>query len=458
MQIPICKRVLCCLLAVLILCTCVVRPLTVKAVEPVSLGVGAAACLIALTSGVLLRPKTAEDVVAIGNSLIASLNQWADTEQKQTDVIAFFADASGLVSAFPDAPKDPNFPSGLKIATRAILAGLATWLCTVISVGGVGGDPVVAPDGWTYYGEHLLPTFPSTGDYPYLTLVRTDKGYAMLHSDVTFYLKSDTYSTNLSLVALTACNRGYYWASTEKLDSWDLSSSYQYVAPVAINAGKNTNTYWTEYLWSNYDLLSYKDGSLVVPASFMSSVNVDVDFPSIYVGDIPNQVKNGEKDEEDVQKIIPPDISLDNLYNGQTNLEDFLSDTLDKLSSGQMTYDQYMDSISGSGSGGDVVDPPGDSDQPGGSVEIPDLAPYALDLKDFFPFCIPFDIYNFFSALIAAPEAPQFHWEIRDLSGRAYPIDIDLSCWDSLAATFRTMQLLLFIVGLAVASRKFIKW
>ena len=175
MQIPICKRVLCCLLAVLILCTCVVRPLTVKAVEPVSLGVGAAAVLIALTSGVLLLPKTAEDIVAIGNSLIASLNQWADTEQKQTDVIAFFADASGLVSAFPDAPKDPNFPSGLKFATRAVLAGLATWLCTVIAVGGVSSEPVVAPDGYAYYNGYLFPLIPASAN-PYDYIFRLTDG------------------------------------------------------------------------------------------------------------------------------------------------------------------------------------------------------------------------------------------------------------------------------------------
>ena len=455
MQIPICKRVLCCLLAVLILCTCVVRPLTVKAVEPVSLGVGAAAVLIALTSGVLLLPKTADDVVAIGNSLIASLNQWADTEQKQTDVIAFFVDASGLVSAFPDAPKDPNFPSGLKFATRAVLAGLATWLCTVISVGGVGGDPVVAPEGFKYYNDSLLPEMPD-GYLDTYNWVITKPASSTIHYvhrvDATthcFKLSSsdgNVYACKIATDSISNQTRNYskIFSSDTKFPTTGYGSN---TSGVAIE----------EIVWSDHDIYS-TSGELVFRGSSPSSVNVDVDYPAVYVGDIPDQIKNGEKDEEDVQKIIPPDISLDSLYNGQTNLEDFLSDTLDKLSSGHMTYDQYMDSISGSGSGGDVVDPPGDSDQPGGSVEVPDMAPYALNLKDFFPFCIPFDIYDFFSALIAAPEAPQFHWEIKDLSGHSYSIDIDLSCWDSLAATFRTMQLLLFIVGLAVASRKFIKW
>ena len=84
--------------------------------------------------------------------------------------------------------------------------------------------------------------------------------------------------------------------------------------------------------------------------------------------------------------------------------------------------------------------------------------PYALDLKDFFPFCIPFDLYKFFSLLCAEPEAPVFTWVVQDLSGNSYPISVDLSKWDNFAALFRKLQLFVFIIGLAMSSRKFIKW
>lgn len=80
---------------------------------------------------------------------------------------------------------------------------------------------------------------------------------------------------------------------------------------------------------------------------------------------------------------------------------------------------------------------------------------YAISLTDFFPFCIPFDIYEFLSVLSAAPEAPVFHWEIPvPQLGRTFDIDVDLSPWDPVAAVFRTFELLAFIVGLGMITRE----
>lgn len=80
---------------------------------------------------------------------------------------------------------------------------------------------------------------------------------------------------------------------------------------------------------------------------------------------------------------------------------------------------------------------------------------YAISLTDFFPFCIPFDIYDFLSVLSAAPEAPVFHWEIPvPQLGRTFDIDVDLSPWDPVASVFRTFELLAFIVGLGMITRE----
>ena len=81
-----------------------------------------------------------------------------------------------------------------------------------------------------------------------------------------------------------------------------------------------------------------------------------------------------------------------------------------------------------------------------------------VDLKNFFPFCIPFDLFHFFELLYAEPVAPVLHWEMADLAGKTYSITIDLSEWNSVAQLFRRLQLFLFVCGLAAASRKFIKW
>lgn len=80
---------------------------------------------------------------------------------------------------------------------------------------------------------------------------------------------------------------------------------------------------------------------------------------------------------------------------------------------------------------------------------------FQISLTDFFPFCIPFDLYNLLDALAAAPEAPVFNGVIPvPTFGQTYEIEVDLSPWDNVAALFRTLQLGLFIVGLALVTRE----
>ena len=86
-----------------------------------------------------------------------------------------------------------------------------------------------------------------------------------------------------------------------------------------------------------------------------------------------------------------------------------------------------------------------------------DIAGYTFDLKDIFPFCIPFDIYNFLKCLDAPPEAPVINWKIYAPGGGMYPITIDLSCFDEVAQLLRRLELLLFCVGLAIKTRDLIK-
>lgn len=102
---------------------------------------------------------------------------------------------------------------------------------------------------------------------------------------------------------------------------------------------------------------------------------------------------------------------------------------------------------------------PSDPDTPsGGDGTAPDFNGMMLPgLKDFFPFCIPFDLYDMMQALCAEPEAPKFTFATSFL-GQVYTVDIDLSAWNNVAATIRYMVVAIYIVALAVATRKFIKW
>lgn len=79
-------------------------------------------------------------------------------------------------------------------------------------------------------------------------------------------------------------------------------------------------------------------------------------------------------------------------------------------------------------------------------------------LQSVFPFCIPFDVYNFIGLLRAERQAPHFEWrfQLRDLVD--YTFVIDLSAFNTVATVLRTMELLGFIVGLAMVTRRMIKW
>lgn len=79
-------------------------------------------------------------------------------------------------------------------------------------------------------------------------------------------------------------------------------------------------------------------------------------------------------------------------------------------------------------------------------------------LTDVFPFCIPFDLYDFASCLAADPEAPVISWRFYVPEICDETITLDLSRFDTVASVVRTMELLLFIVGLAMVTRdKFLR-
>lgn len=79
-------------------------------------------------------------------------------------------------------------------------------------------------------------------------------------------------------------------------------------------------------------------------------------------------------------------------------------------------------------------------------------------LADVFPFCIPFDIYSFFECLAADPVAPSFTWRFYVPGICDEEITVDLAVFNTVAQIVRTMELLAFIVGLALVTRdKFLR-
>lgn len=77
------------------------------------------------------------------------------------------------------------------------------------------------------------------------------------------------------------------------------------------------------------------------------------------------------------------------------------------------------------------------------------------DLRGVFPFCIPWDIYNLVHIFDTGDsrQAPEITFTF---PGTDWNINIDLSVFDPVAGILRLLQLILFIVGLMVATRSLI--
>lgn len=112
--------------------------------------------------------------------------------------------------------------------------------------------------------------------------------------------------------------------------------------------------------------------------------------------------------------------------------------------------------------GGETPDPnpnPGGGETPAPNPNEPSNESFTRDLKLIFPFCIPFDLVDCFKLFNAEPETPRIevpmHFGIIDVD---YTWVIDLKDFDSVAVICRSMFLILFLIGLALATSKVIKW
>lgn len=82
-----------------------------------------------------------------------------------------------------------------------------------------------------------------------------------------------------------------------------------------------------------------------------------------------------------------------------------------------------------------------------------------FDLRELFPFCIPFDIYHLLQKFDGTPVAPHVQLPIVIPSiGFSYTLDLDFSAWNPVAAAMRTAELIVYALGLAWATSKVIKW
>ncbi len=88
-----------------------------------------------------------------------------------------------------------------------------------------------------------------------------------------------------------------------------------------------------------------------------------------------------------------------------------------------------------------------------------DINDYKIDLRQVFPFCIPFDFIALLRVLDAEPEAPRFEVPFVVPSvGIDEMYVIDLSMFDDVMEIIRLFELVGFVIGLMLLTGKVIKW
>lgn len=105
----------------------------------------------------------------------------------------------------------------------------------------------------------------------------------------------------------------------------------------------------------------------------------------------------------------------------------------------------------------DAVDEETDNERPF-VQEVPEGWVIVDGLEDFFPFCIPWDLYGIISLLNAEPVAPVIHYNM-GFGGRfdSEEIVLDFSAWEYAAMVFRILIIIGFVIFLIIKTRDLIR-
>lgn len=125
------------------------------------------------------------------------------------------------------------------------------------------------------------------------------------------------------------------------------------------------------------------------------------------------------------------DLTKENIYPNQLTVEDTINDAIPIILDPEVPDENIT------------------NESPQGLYKLPDL-------RDYFPFCIPFDLIDFFSCFVAEPETPQF--VIAASTGfTTVQQEVDLEFWDGIASMVRTFELAIFVLGLILITRNLIR-
>lgn len=403
--------------------------------------------LVATTATVLVKDVVIPTLIALGIALaVNEADERGVFDDVATRASVAMREAGYAVNGFIDVVVD----AGHSFVQSDFIMALRDWLYDSETLSVPYGAHKAAA-GFTFSnGERVYPAS------PYLSFVvsyQNNYGQNCLYEFILLTSRCDVFlddwTSTIALSSVVVDNVRYYYYAKNSQNVSDISSAEISLGKLSSSSGIVSGVI-TAYLSGAYAPTAAEGLTLadrvatpeITEEEILEVVWID---PRIWEL-IPDGDGDGGDggDEPEKQQFWPVSVPGNSDWLTSTMTQDQAQSGVTDLQP-DSNGDSGTDTDSGSDSGSNTT-PPSSSD-------------YSMDLTAFFPFCLPFDIYEFFSLLAADPVAPVFEWVIPVPQADAqFPIRIDLSAWDTVAALFRTFELLAFIVGLAIMTRdKFLR-
>ena len=339
----------------------------------------------------------------------------------------------------------------------------------------VSGGPCAKYTSLTLPSSPVGPDLTFSSSSPFAMFAYKQK-ISSVRTDVGFVIAS---SSSASIV----CSNGSSFPYHKKVDSaW-------------INGWFANGSYVSEYPWGLTDLgvFSSADDAFYAAASAFSGSDITTDkdltlnhigafgsiLPEVYTDWFANSSTITDTETGEEKTVVPiglgqsveetQGMTQEDIWAGTSTYEDTITDTETGTGTGSGT-------ITGTGTIADVIAaikaiPASIADfftdvvtavksVPAAITDFftiqSDVDALAVSWADFFPFCIPGDIRDLVLVFDADPEAPHFVFDVDfPYMNEPWHIDLDFSEWDPVAMVLRRLELLLFIVGLAMATRNY---
>lgn len=330
-----------------------------------------------------------------------------------------------------------------------------------------------------------------TGSYdsygkPYTNISYGNDAYRVTSSDVSqgsfycfnvFCQNSDsTYNVYcLETAPFNFCNateifRGIYYHVTTWVTSIDLKTFYFESSLPSLRINSNTIASLSALAkdGSFWDIFS----SLINDKAFFPNIDIPDVAGKDYAYDLVGWPNTWDIDKPDVKPWdgvdslpIPGDVVLGDSIPGVIDFPDVIQKIID----GTIPWPDVIGAVRDI----DIPAPDPDPDEPDKKPdpdpelpEIPAVLPQGVsdklkDLSGKFPFCIPFDVVDCYKSFATKDNAEAPKWDIDFTipgTNQKYHFSVDLAMFDKYIPIFRSGVLILFFIGLLLATRKLIGW